>query len=110
VWTTLKYEKKFLSQVIASKNAIAFRRAAGELNEGCWGRSTLLFCISACNNYVVHAGLAHSEGLSGGCFCCAFFLFKFMWREREGQAMEWLFIGIVHFALMQNEPKKDTFY
>ena len=48
----------FVSQVIESSNAIAFRRAAGELNEGCWGRSTLLFCISACNNYVVHARVA----------------------------------------------------
>jgi len=36
-------KKMTVSQVIASKNAIAFRRAAGELNAGCWGKSTLLF-------------------------------------------------------------------
>jgi len=41
VWYASK--KKTVSQVIASKNAIAFRRAAGELNAGCWGKSTLLF-------------------------------------------------------------------
>ena len=110
VWTTLKYEKKFLSQVIASKNAVAFRRAAGELNEGCWGRSTLLFCISACNNYVVHAGLAHSEGLSGGRFCCAFFCSNLCGGKGKGKILSGFIVLPVHFLLVQKTNQKRTLF
>jgi hypothetical protein len=35
--------RMFQSQVIESSNAVAFRRAAASSNEGCWGKSTLLF-------------------------------------------------------------------
>ncbi|RXP52471.1 hypothetical protein EC396_11215 [Lutibacter sp. HS1-25] len=39
-----------------------------------------------------------------------FFCIQFMRWEWQGQGMEWLFICIVHFALMQNEPKNQDLF
>ena len=69
----------FVSQVIASKNAIAFRRAAGELNEGCWGKSTLLF---------QHKCVQQLRGTrKGGAFAGAQRRLFLKLKERQGQFM-----------------------
>ena len=71
------------------------------------GHKYVAIGISTCNNYVVHARLAHSSGLSAGfVFDYGFYILIYVQveaRARNGVAI----FCIVHFALMQNEPKNQ---